>query len=407
MSTHPPRRLPARLRPARSGFTLIELLVVIAIIAILVSLLLPAVQQAREAARRSQCQNNLKQLGLALHNYHSTYKSFPMGQGGTAGTAATAGITAGEDLMDRTVQHNNQRLSAHVPLASYMDQRALWDEIKSPLIDPDTMNQFAPMGPYTWCRVYRPWLTQNTSLLCPSDGDEPSADAYGVTNYMFNWGDNGRGNNINPSSGLNRGMFVAARNMRMADMRDGTTQTILLSEATRYDGTRRVTGSAAWGVGDLATDPRTACLNTVNTNRPTFYADAIDTFTGAGLGRGERWQDGGVIFTGFNTILPPNSPSCVDGQPLEDQEVPAGQPWGNPSGAEQLVSALSASSYHSGGVQAVFGDGSVSFLNETIDSVTPDVDPAMPTVNQSRNISPYGIWGALGSREGGEIAEGF
>ena len=394
-----PQRVP------RPGFTLIELLVVIAIIAILVSLLLPAVQQAREAARKAQCQNNLKQLGLALHNYHSTYKAFPLGQGGTSGPD----ITAGENLTDRTVQHNNARLSAHVPLSPFMDQTAAWNQIKSPMQVPGTTNVFAAMGPYPWCLVYPPWLSQNTSLLCPSDGQEPASDSFAATNYVFNWGDNGRGNNVRPSSVLNRGMFLAGRTLRMTDMRDGSTQTILASEASRYDGTRRLGGSAAWNVTDLATDPRTACLATVDANRPTFYANAIQTHAAAGLARGQRWQDGGVIFTGFNTILPPNSPSCVEGAPLETTAAQPGEPWGNPSGGEANISVFSASSTHSGGVQAVFGDGSVSFINETINATTANALPAMPAAGAAgqRGISPYGVWGALGTRDGGEIVDGY
>ena len=397
-----PRRQ-TRPGPARSGFTLIELLVVIAIIAILVSLLLPAVQQAREAARKAQCQNNLKQIGLALHNYHSTYKAFPLGQGGTTGP----NITAGENLTDPTVQHNNGRLSAHVPLAPYMDQTAAWNQIKSPLLVPGTSNTFAAMGPYPWCLEYPPWLSQSPALLCPSDGQEPAADSYGATNYMFNWGDNGRGNNLNPSSSLNRGMFLAGRSLRMTDMRDGSTQTILVSESSRYDGTRRINGAAAWNVASLANDPRTACLATINPNRPTFYADAILTHTAAGLGRGQRWQDGGVVFTGFNTVLPPNSPSCVEGAPLEETPEQPGDEWGNPSGGQANISVYSASSDHAGGVQAVFGDGSVSFISETIDSVTPNVLPAMPAAGAANQLSmsPFGVWGALGTRDGGEVVD--
>src|SRR5512143_367601 len=99
----------------RSAFTLVELLVVIAIIGILIALLLPAVQAAREAARRSQCTNNLKQLGLALHNYHDTHQMFVYRKGGTTGGSAT--------------QSNQGRLSGFIPLLPYWEQRPMYDRI--------------------------------------------------------------------------------------------------------------------------------------------------------------------------------------------------------------------------------------------------------------------------------------
>src|SRR5690348_4004442 len=144
--------MPRRAR-ARRAFTLIELLVVIAIIAVLIALLLPAVQQAREAARRAQCKNSLKQLGLALHNYHDVYNVFPFGQGGTNNGSGSS---------------NQNVLSGVVMLLPYLDQTPLWNQISSG--GTFATGTYLPMGPnpQNW-DVYPPWTIQIPVLRCPSD----------------------------------------------------------------------------------------------------------------------------------------------------------------------------------------------------------------------------------------------
>ena len=369
-----------QIRRRRSGFTLIELLVVIAIIAILVSLLLPAVQQAREAARRSQCQNNLKQLGLALHNYHSTYNGFPIGRGGTNGNPnAYPGVTGGYD-------QNGHRLSGLVPLAPYMDQTALWNQISRPLtfMDGTTEIMAAPMGARPWYEKYPPWATQIATLLCPSHGAPVTNEA--DTNYGFNWGDNGAGNDDPLSNSDVRGMFCRRNSTNFSMMRDGTTSTLLMAEIGRHDGTRLFQSAFA---RDLSFDmfdvsPQANCLDVVqDPNNPGHYNETVNVRLGGDQHRGTRWADGSTIFTGFNTVFPPNGPNCGVG------------------GGDAQNNIMTAGSFHSGGAQVVMGDGSVKFISETIDTGNLNA----PRVKFGK--SPYGTWGALGSRNGGEVVDDF
>ena len=374
---------------------------VIAIIAILVSLLLPAVQQAREAARRSQCQNNLKNIGLALHNYHSTYKRFPAARAGTTrnppGNAPNPGPNG-------NAAHNGNRLSAFVPLMPFLDQTALWNEVSHPLNVDRNGNPhtppFNPMGPRPWNGNYGPWRYQTATLLCPSDDAPVTGQA--DTNYGVCWGDNGMGNyqnwNQNPENrrnASNRGVFGDKVWRGIRSMRDGTVNTLLVGENGRFAGGIRlfqagVAGRRAYGEA-IFQDPFTSCLAEVtDPDNPGFYSDAGSTAVPYLFPRGTRWCDGSPVFTGFNTTLPPNSASCVE----------TGGRWND---AQRNV--ISAGSYHSGGVQVTLGDGSVRFISDSIDTADPDGDGDRSVVVSGR--SNYGIWGALGSRAGGEVVKEF
>ncbi|MEM9701011.1 MAG: DUF1559 domain-containing protein [Planctomycetota bacterium] len=382
MSFLTPRGSACRSR-SRAGFTLIELLVVIAIIAILVSLLLPAVQQAREAARRSSCQNNLKQLGLALHNYHSTYKQFPLWKGGTnnAGTrpVGTGGATG-----------NQNNLSPLIPLLPYLDQTALWNRISRPL--QVSGGTWPAMGGRVWDSSYTPWRTQVATLRCPSDTAE-APTSIAATNYACNLGDNGRA--VNSSGAAARGMWVNRQTLSMGDFRDGTINTILMGEIGVHDATRVLQRNYKWGVtgmnldGGGPADINTACVTSptvVDPTQPTFYTGGnVMGSSSENRGRGARWTGAYAVTTGFMTIVPPNGPSCSTGA---DNIGGLGSPG-----------VFTAGSFHPGGAQFVFGDGSVRFINETIDN--GNLDAAHVTSGRSN----YGTWGALGTRAGGETPD--
>jgi prepilin-type N-terminal cleavage/methylation domain-containing protein len=187
-----------QMRKLRTGFTLVELLVVIAIIGVLVALLLPAVQQAREAARRMQCTNNLKQLGLALHNYHDTYGMMVYRKGGT-------GDCEGANC-------NHYRRSGFVSLLPFMEQGALWDQIQS------GWTTGPPEGPEGWNAGWEGWREAPKMLACPSDNGVPTQPGP-YHSYGFSLGDQ-IGNNRDDQDV--RGLFSAIRGARFSDIVDAT-----------------------------------------------------------------------------------------------------------------------------------------------------------------------------------------
>jgi prepilin-type N-terminal cleavage/methylation domain-containing protein len=199
------RRL-RRSRPA--GFTLIELLVVIAIIAVLVSLLLPAVQQAREAARRTQCKNNLKQIGLALHNYHETFRAFPNSDTGGTGIATPT------------------RASAFAAILPHLDQAPLYNLYNFSLgnSDPVNLQAVSQLIPVYIC----PSATFPRAIPIPGcDANNRAPGTYAVSTGSGNpWGTLATGNPHNGAI-VNTG----SGRTRMADILDGTSQTLLAGES--------------------------------------------------------------------------------------------------------------------------------------------------------------------------------
>ena len=333
------------------GFTLIELLVVIAIIAILIALLLPAVQQARESARRTQCRNQMKQLALAMHNYHDNFLVFPF-------LRWTTGF----------VYYNNHASLAILP---YVDQAPLYNQLSSTLTIGD--NTYKPMGhldaPYSWNIDYTPWKQQVPGYLCPSDSNSLSKyQNIATQSYRLCLGDSVNGMYAGTST---RGIFGTISRTQMRDITDGTSNTILMGE--RANKNLGDANKVLWGVaGPVDVSTPAPCLAVVAGQSYT---------TGTGLIRGtdvpSMWSDGSPHCSGFTTVLAPNSGSCSNSTNYVADSI------------------ISATSHHTGGVHVVLADGAVRFISNSIDTGNLAVAPTTAA-------SPYGVWGALGTKAGSE-----
>ncbi|TWU60147.1 hypothetical protein Poly51_04210 [Rubripirellula tenax] len=387
------------------GFTLVELLVVIAIIGVLVGLLLPAVQAAREAARRMSCSNNFKQIGLAIHNYHSAYKQLPLHGAGTHPTIK-------RDIWQSHGTGNNHRLSILVGLLPFIEQQGLWEEISNPY--DRAGNQFPAMGPTPQNINYRPWATELPAFRCPSDPGV-GLPALGRTNYVACAGDSydrGRDGSLHVRTGANalpypenstfaqnarvknRGFFKPHDKKRFRSCLDGLSNTIAAGEIATDLGDRdvRTLGWDGPNENTLRNNP-SHCSDTVgliDPLRPKFWAAGTTTLTAVN-GRGYRWADYLPNFGACYTVLPPNGELCAN--------------------SATSSTTGTTSSRHQGGVHVLMGDGAVKFITDSIEAGNqrnPVVNLASGSAannNQAGAESPYGLWGALGTSASSEVID--
>jgi len=358
---------------SRSAFTLIELLVVIAIIAVLIGLLLPAVQAAREAARRAQCVNNLKQLGLALHNYHSSNECVP---------PLNQSISESEW---GAVVFDPWPLDWSASMLPHLEQQPLYNALNF---------NFGANGSPQNATVLR---TKLSTFICPSENKKPSAGpGSSFRNYAANIGgppcfmawtgpfvppvDNGSVSGSGGYQNSNVGL------VSFASFTDGTSNTAALSEMLVGSGPAAPTITAGdpearHGYGfklslnsplDLGRNGGAAALSFIQACNT--IPGSTPSFGGLTPANGAYWigtnPGSCLIWSAYNHYNTPNKLHC------EAANDPNTGAYGN------VMDALPPSSNHPGGLNVVMGDGSVRFVRDTI---------------------AYNVWWSIGTKDGGEV----
>lgn len=320
-------------RTQRKGFTLVELLVVIAIIGILVALLLPAVQAAREAARRMSCSNNMKQLGLAMHNYHDTFKVFPRNYVQVGGNAWEA-------------------LSASYSILPYIEQQPLYDQAQSQLS--------------SWGWMYGNLMNTNvptfrcpSALRAPARGSHPQGwDGPGV-NYGWSTGSSVQtvwaGNSFN-------GLIAYSVHRKMADVTDGLSNTIMAGEMLSGTGQTGTAGRYPYDIFYAGNGPINAVVNKdfpTQAELDTIGSTAKNSPVGFKSNNGTMWAWYAAGHSTLTTAAPPN------------WQYPSAGGDCCPGGAHDWgLGIIPPGSLHPGGVNIALGDASVRFIPETVELLT-------------------------------------
>jgi prepilin-type N-terminal cleavage/methylation domain-containing protein/prepilin-type processing-associated H-X9-DG protein len=340
----------------RRAFTLIELLVVIAIIAVLIGLLLPAVQKVREAAARLSCSNNLKQLGLAAMNYESAYGQLP--------PAFLGRVPQGVPLPAYFYSW-----SVLAQLNPYLEQTNIYNrmDLNQPIYDPANGYNISAANQFAVQQVVK-------LFLCPSDKTPQLTGGYGVpvlgpTNYAACIGSGTTNGGAPFGSPWNAdGIFQAKTPNRITDITDGTSNTAMMSESTLGEGPESASGA-------IPASPQTVYAY-LTAGLPTDSACASASMWNVQRRRGFLWATGEIRCATYNHYYPPNAPQwdCVanDYTPGE--------------GIYTAVGFRAARSRHTGGVNLLLGDGSVRFVAQTIDPTT---------------------WRAIATRAGGEVVGNY